>query len=346
MRPKVKAFKFVKNGDLEKVLGGSLKFGRLKYYQLLEAITGDCWIGDRNEGAANLTIEHMFIDRDSEEDRRNREIAASMGLKMMGNGQTISGFTVRQEVDCFAFCTSEGTFEEARSALQATPGGELLYGSCIEISDLCELTDRIAKYGSSQFGPLGDQFDQVNCGPVVYETPTVDVMYHSPIDASALRKSPLYAAQREARILVSPRETIEADALFVSVPDTSDLFEVRQTGGQEAPTQEPVVERAVAIGELQRIQRELSALDRLPDRIDWQAPGFSLNKMLAERDEYFEFAFREEYRSQILQHYWAVRSGGEGCADMDDAILRLTDRGKPTLLLGALRDFLRREARG
>jgi hypothetical protein len=180
----------------------SIRFGRLRYFQLCEVLYNDQFIGDRFEGAARTNIQNVVIGREDTEIKRQLEEARV--VKSDGHGDIRFGhISVINEVDCFVFCLFQGPLavgvdlygkKDARS-----------YDDCVQVTDIDALGAAIAA-GTIGGEKVTDLF-VVRGGQVGYEGDgqfAYDALLRLET-GDPFRKRELYSDQQEFRFVLFPK---------------------------------------------------------------------------------------------------------------------------------------------
>lgn len=140
-------YKFLQSQHINLLLGGKFRFGRLRYYQLLEAVTEDQWIGDMDEGRAINLIDRVVLQAgDGQEAIRTRLVDAGINVDAnasltLYDSQTIS------DLDCFVFSVSRGELSLLKSAMCSPEKPDYAYNACVRISGLRHLAHTIWNEG-------------------------------------------------------------------------------------------------------------------------------------------------------------------------------------------------------
>jgi hypothetical protein len=230
-RPKdITLYKFLNASDAPHVLGGSLKLGSLSKYRLMEALTGDGWIGDRQEGIAITHRTEEF--RDGYRGYNNRYI---------------------RHIEGYLFCASHGDIGRLRQSMMVD--APISYDGCIEIVSGYTLFELI-KAAPYLNGSVADYFT-VGAAPCRYEEiPPI----HMGGPGANVRPNPFlkslrYASQSEFRIFLQPRDEVPRhDDLFLTIEVPDGLFRLQPPGNLGPRMANPFeMEREAAIAELTNV---------------------------------------------------------------------------------------------
>jgi hypothetical protein len=221
-------YKFLSSRHVETTLSGSIRFGRLRYYQLLEGIFGDNRIGDLNEGRSISVIERSEVIPGAE-GASERELLRSAAIQIdEGSGVTVINHRIIREIDAFIFCFSHGELEDLRAIMARENDHGASYDACIELRDIQALASRIFSDGIVEgMGKVKDLFHRIRLGKVSYRSNIFDFRDGGPRPGDAFLKQMTYSDQSEVRIALYPREKIDADGIFVRVGSIEDIALVR-----------------------------------------------------------------------------------------------------------------------
>lgn len=220
-------YKFLDKKYVAGTQAGKLKFGRLRYYQLLEVFTGDQWIGDRNEGVATTKVNATMREGDPQDAVLLQRLSEAGVLKLgSGGGACVEmhGVIIRNVVDCFVFCFSAGEIEHLASSMSSPCRAKYAYDGCLRLLDPNEIAQRIWAYGMVDGKPLPELFKSLHLGPVSYEWAERDLSDGPIASGDPFVKSAGYIEQREWRFVLIPHASIEEDGLFVECEAISDLL--------------------------------------------------------------------------------------------------------------------------
>jgi hypothetical protein len=218
-------YKFLDRKYIDRLLGGEILFRRLIYYRLLEVVTQDQWIGDASEGVARTAIDYALVSPADPKPTLRRKLEEARLVKMDDNSTVkITNMTLTAEVDCFVFCFSSGDLTRLAETMCATDKPEYAYDGCVSILDPTVLAQAIYDSGKLGGRPIRDNFS-VTVGPVsYYEAVAQDFLTGGMPSADPFKKDRRYAAQREMRIVLMPRNPIESDSAVVIVDKPDTLF--------------------------------------------------------------------------------------------------------------------------
>jgi len=270
-------YKFLDHKDIDRVIGGSLKFGRLKFYRLLEYIYGPK-IGDRLDGEQRSYL-HGIVDLcDPINAQLRAELEDSRDVKIIGGNRIIfNGLRTTNEVDGFAFSFSIG---EIRALMEEFCSGTDGYDSCISIACVDSLIDAV--YNGTVNGlPVAQLFD-VSHDKVTYDATPHDLRLGPAPVASPFRKDRFFERQQEFRIFLRPKLARRGDEVFVQIENRGELL---------APTTVGTSEKAV-LGDPAAARIALAAM--LPDA-------------LQEVDRIPRELFEQRWSTRLVEQYWIVR---------------------------------------
>jgi hypothetical protein len=197
---KPKLFKFLGADAVPFMLDGSIQFGSLRKYRLLELLTGDAWIGDRREGIETT---------------------------MLPNGPGFRNNSRVLILDAYVLSLSQGEFEDLVDGMTATPTA-YTYDGCIEITNFNSFTSRL-NAAPFEDSTVGEKF-HISAAPCEYiATPEI----HQMIDDVAVEPDPFtkaerYAPQREFRVMLRGKgEMRYKDHVRIQIGDCSRFMEQR-----------------------------------------------------------------------------------------------------------------------
>jgi len=140
-------YKFLHSQHINLLLEGRFRFGRLRYYQLLEAVTKNQWIGDMDEGCAINFIDHVVLQAgDGRDAIRSRLVEAGLTVAADASLTLYDSCTI-SHLDCFVFSVSRGELNLLTSSMCSPDKPDYAYDACVRISGLRHLADAIWKEG-------------------------------------------------------------------------------------------------------------------------------------------------------------------------------------------------------
>lgn len=298
-------FKFIYREHAPSYAGDTptLWFGRLKYYRLLERLTGDDRIGDLYEGTALTHVDRITSD---DADQSQHEILRRAGaIDIGGLGNTVENFTVINEVDAFVFCLSYDEFEAAADVFARQDDDS--YDAALKISDIGALTDEICA-GTVSGTPVTELFD-IYVREVHYDREEIyDLNLTMRVESGdPFRKRNLYAGQKEFRFALIPKaEIADCDHIQLQLrKDASRLFEPIEVRGSSR------IEREIDTPSLDDLKAHLREL-----LIDWDAIDavnrMKMHHLLGKQDELLQVLaehktrFRK-YSSEMIKLYYHLR---------------------------------------
>lgn len=305
------------------VTKGTIGAGRLRYYQLLEKVYKDDWIGDLQEATAS----GIYVDH------------------MLGPGVQLINCAEIRSVDCFAFCFSEGDFTALREVMtrdrESSPG----YDACVEIAK-DDFIDQVIHHGTIGGVPVSQLYEVVP-KPVNYAAIReyrLDQGETLP-NGDPFLKASKYSAQREVRMTFMPRPgtKMSGDRIIVQIPAPEDVFREVPTGykptrtysaSQELDRDTTLRQMRQTIAKIFDAQLEITIDPRRATDAEWEqdrqtftARWEKLNRELG------------PYSDVLLKLYWGLRPElGDDTADLDD--LFINNMGTTGIATG-LHHFLR-----
>ena len=351
-------YKFLDKKYVSSTIEGSLKFGRLRYYQLLEIMTGDQWIGDRNEGVARTKVTATLQEGNPEHavllDRLSKT-----GFKLgPGSSAELRDVTIRNELDCFVFCVSEGELAQLAASMSAPERAQYAYDSCLQLRDPQEIMQRLWAQGFVDGQPLPALFKSLHFGQVSYDWAERDLGDGPAASGDPFVKSSRYTEQRERRFVLVPNATIEQDGVFVQCAAISDLL-VEVNRGLPARTHTPgefdnVSENSL-LEEIRSIWQtwdeefyKIAETQHVPwepipraDQASWEAKWQKHTELQGQLFAKQARRFNQLSRPRLLSLYMALRSRKDFRSRHESAFAKI-DRA---VLLGAVPGILRNRFR-
>lgn len=222
-------FKFLKSAYLEDILvRGTIRVSTLSYFRARE---GGQWIADRDEATTVVAASGAVIASQPGETVTDTWTPPGYGITAMasdGGKITFSGGAKvkYQHPDGFIFCVSRGERDQLTRAMCID--AEEPYDAAVRIlPSLDLLAHRILYHGT--IVELDDEpakrfFESVTSGPVRYDANEHHHTAGLAPTPSAFRKHPHFAAQSEARIVLTPGENLGRDWLTVRLPHPEKCF--------------------------------------------------------------------------------------------------------------------------
>ncbi|MBB3234534.1 hypothetical protein [Phyllobacterium endophyticum] len=330
-------YKFLDKAAVHYLLEGSFKFGRLKKYRLMEAITGDQWIGDKNEGVQTTVINVVIGDEPNSELADALSASGHIRIDGQATNVSVSETCIIEEFDCFAFCFSHGDLSALCSSMSDPKRGDFSYDGCVEILDPDALVQLILSHGICLGKPVSELF-VVDAKHVTYED-EVEHDFRTDLKISPgnpFQKSLLYKDQCEVRIVLVPKEgPILKDDIVVSIvgalcPVASIDISGNVNAASLEKTQEvlnPNEQDCIAslkslISDWNKVKGEIRASASPPlypysaDPESWRAEA---HRQIDFESRAITEAF-EVYRKPLIDAYWGIRRL-PSCDRVDDMVL-------------------------
>ncbi|MCK1542213.1 hypothetical protein IVA98_32965 [Bradyrhizobium sp. 160] len=222
-------FKFLKSAHLDNILiHGTIRISTLSYFRAWE---GGRWIGDPNEATTTVAASGAVVASKPGETVSDPWTPPGFGqiVKASDGGKVIFSGGARikfRGADRFIFCVSQGERDQLVQAM--CRDAEEPYDAAVRILLPLELLAHRIFYRSTivEFGgePTRWFFASVSSGSVAYDA---DEHHHSAGLApapSAFRKDRHFAAQSEARIVLTPHRDLGREWLTVKLPHPEKLF--------------------------------------------------------------------------------------------------------------------------
>jgi hypothetical protein len=262
-------YKFLDSEHVDKLLGGSVKFTRLSYYRMLELVSNDRWIGDKDEGVARTHVGDMVVDGS---DPRTLAMLNRTGAfyfpPNFGSKATLSGnVLVKSGPNPHIFCFSCGALDDLKDAMCGTKAQGSPYDACVEILNVLGLMKAVGHglIRNMDGAPFRTAFKKVGGGAVKYSGHDKMLDDQGALLPSCLRKKSIYTRQQEFRLALEPPNDLAPDDLFLEIGSTAGLLVERF---RHLP-----VGKEVAVKPSLRPENEIaSELDTLIDDFsDWDA---------------------------------------------------------------------------
>jgi hypothetical protein len=192
-------YKFLHTEHIESVLrDGTIVVSSLKYFRDIEDKQKP-WIGDRLEGATELTTPGGRIE--------------------MGGVRF-----VHQVPSMHIYSCSSGSLDDLRKSMCVEAAEP--YSACLRINDPVALAKAILDQGEvlETKVPVSAIFEKTERGMVLYEDVTRHLGDGPVIVPSPFKKAPQFAPQREYRLAFSPAAKGLADRIFIKVPEPGKHF--------------------------------------------------------------------------------------------------------------------------
>ncbi len=312
-----KLFKFLNHEDAHYLLGNqiSLKFGRLRYYRLLEACTLDNRIGDLREGLAVTEAKSRVVIREGENEDLREALDVAGIVRATAGTIEIGQMQIRSSIDCFVLSLGAGCFDDL--CKEFTQNGPNSYDAAVELRSLGRLIDAI--HGSKFDGRPIDESFNIRHGLVHYcnnEPADFHVVRRVESGNPFIKDKTLYENQSEFRIVLYPKIAIpDLDDVFLSLQGDADFFaQVDVDGSTRVPCD--LAHKIVDFEEvLTRCFQRWSQRERV--YVDLTRDGW---QVLAEERRQAENIAFQEIRREMIDAYWCNRRDNKS-AMVDEAIV-------------------------
>jgi hypothetical protein len=225
-------YKFLHTEHIESVLrDGTIVVSSLKYFRDIEDKQKP-WIGDRLEGATELTTpERLTLTEGSAELEAVNRANIGMGMfkqfaQVSGGGRIEMGGVrfVHQVPSMHIYSCSSGSLDDLRTSMCVEAAEP--YSACLRINDPVALAKAILDQGEvlETKVPVSAIFEKTERGMVLYEDVTRHLGDGPVIVPSPFKKAPQFAPQREYRLAFSPAAKGLADRIFIKVPEPGKHF--------------------------------------------------------------------------------------------------------------------------
>lgn len=317
-------YKFLHSEHLPDLLSGKILVRPLRFYQLLETVFRDEWIGDENEGLAINRVRD--VDFAADDDPARRERLRSIGWHISGPSRVVGGLHLAFS-DAFVFSLSQGEIQPLTAAFCS---GAAPYTACVEIADLsafarCAWCDGIVDDGVR----VKDLFAEPVAGEIRYGPNAAYLDDEAPLASDPFRKAPRYASQSEVRVVFQPTNVVGDEDQLIFSPSLPELMSVAFDRGPARDTaQRPrLAECALSDDDLRaRLKNDLHELREAQRRM--QASDRELCDL-----------FRAK-RHQMAAAYFVLRTRGRRDAALDRAFVGPVNGGRLTGILNQLGDYL------
>jgi len=203
----------------ESLLRGSFRFGRLRYYQMMEIVFADESIGDAQEGTVSALVS-TNITPDNTGDPVRASLAKSSFIHVDENASIeIRNATFRNEVDCFVCCWST-------SATPDLSGTGSAYDTRVTAAGAKSLAHYLNSLGVERESgsKILELFAPIASGRVQYRDLVHDMATGPLPSGDQFRKRTRYRHQSEYRLVLIPRATIAADYVYIECPQAAELL--------------------------------------------------------------------------------------------------------------------------
>ncbi len=336
-------FKFLSATYARSQLSGTFRFGRLRYYQLLEYLYDDPYIGDANDGVAT-TIVNAKITSPEDPLARRLEQVAIIGPGISNAKISFQNVKLINDVDCFAFCCTARFSDEIAREMYDSSG----YDRCIRIAGRQVLANHIWKSGVVQElngRYVKDVFTRIAHGRIQYCQAEGDIRDGPAVPANPFVKLPRYTSQCEYRYALFPRQPLEFDALTIVCESAAILmteYLLPERAAERSHHEKSGASLDATLSQLQtvikRYQLEMHAINEMYRSVDHTPQAWK--NALSNRDAAhakFKVEQEHEYMSELHRCYAAIRKFNGGEPGIDRAIIsRHPLHGLATLLETAL----------
>lgn len=219
-------------------LRGSFRFGRLRYYQMLEIVFEDQSIGDAQEG----TISTVFDAKLTPENKGEPiwENLAKSGIVLSGENPSIHirNTTITSEIDCFVCCWSTSASPDL-SGTGSTYDTRVIAAGAKSLAYYLNTSGVERESGSKVL----ELFYPILSRRVQYSDSVPDLAAGPMPRGDPFRKRLRYAKQAEYRLVLIPRETISADFVHIECRQAAELLRSAPVERAETVTQKSATKR-------------------------------------------------------------------------------------------------------
>jgi len=301
----------------------SIKFGHLRYYRLLELVSGDGKIGDRWEGVRKTVVSASIglgEDQDIENELSLHNIASASGGVM-----EIKDLTIVNEEDCYILSLAQGNLEDLCD--EFCRSGPEAYDAAFAVTDIDELV-RCVEKGTVAGRSVSDLFLVTHQAISYLDLAPVDMRHSRKISvADAFEKRKEYARQKEDRIVLKPIKELKiSDHIIINIHSKNSMFErlkLSRITGSKPPIDTIELHQFLRICLKSYIfWEEMSTPNNELIAIDYDNPDEYIERFLQKREKDIkDFSY---IRNIISRAYWKLRPIYPSVR-MDDAILYCDD---------------------
>jgi hypothetical protein len=220
-------YKFLDTTYIDSVLrDGTIKLSTLQHFRELEK--GNPWIGDRLEGATELTTPDQFTLTEGSPELEAINRANIFGgmfpngfADIEGSGKIEMGGArfIHHVPNLYIYSYSSGDLDELKQTMCVD--ARVRYDACMRIHDPRGLMETIASTTAKAGGNF--IFKSGTTGTVTYAQVTRDVTAGPAIAPSPFTKAPLFAPQRECRFVFDPAVGLP-DSIIITIPNPEKYF--------------------------------------------------------------------------------------------------------------------------
>lgn len=225
LRSHMQIHRLLSKDHSESLLRGSFRFGRLRYYQMLEVVFEDESIGDAQEGSVSSVLS-ASITPDHVDDPVRTNLERSGFITVKGNASVeIRDATFTNEVDCFVCCWSTSTAPDLSGTGSA-------YDTCVTAAGAKSLTHYLNKFGVERESgsKILELFDPIESRRVQYHDSAHNMATGPLPSGNPFRKRSRYRHQAEYRLVLIPRAKIAADFVYIDCHQAAELLSSTPVG--------------------------------------------------------------------------------------------------------------------
>jgi hypothetical protein len=337
-------FKFLHSKHIDTLRSGCFRFGRLKYYQLLEIVEKSKWIGDREEGRSTSIVENYTLGTGNDiiDSTANRFIQYSPGAHV-----NLYNHKFIDQIDAFVLSVSAGDITALSNIMYDKEKYVIPYDACIEIIDINKLAYLIWHHGvdCTSGKKISELFYDCIVDEVIYRNPLYNLQEGDiPINKlPCFIKDPIYSTQSEVRIVLLQHideRTIKHDNINIKIDIEDGLL------GQYHKSEVIVAETSNTNSKYSNFSNEelKNAFINLikdmkvindnspprPERKFGQTPKDhekEINEHLKKESEKKFTKYQLEFKNQIIELYWALRTIGFQEEGLDNFLLKRESSG-------------------
>lgn len=335
-------YRFMDSQYINDFLSGKIRFGRLKYYQLLEIVEQDRHIGDKGDGVAVTEVDiHLRGQEATPEIRENLSKAGfnfgdlgEIGEVKIENGRSY------KDIDCFVLSLSKGDLDDLIDNMCSPERLKYAYDGCIEVTDIETFVMEIVKNAIYDDKHISEMFCRLQCDDVFYEGNTQDFR-DGVVIPNAFRKDPFFKRQSEYRIVLypAPNLKIDFDHIILSInikPEVVRKIEIPEIKKENYKREEIIRDHEEAV----QILKECIELYTPKNEkfIDMDTQKFDVDSYISYSNALYD-EFNNKCRSLAIQAYWYLRNQSNLRFDDMDDVLRF-EMGGGWLMLHSIKDYL------
>jgi hypothetical protein len=336
-------YKFLNKCHIPTTVKGQFRFGRLRYYQLLEMVTGDEWIGDRHDGLGTTNVTIRLEGNPGEDALRKRLSDARIISAGSETKVSITGLKIINEIDCFVFCFSKGDLNQLVENMCSAERADYAYDGCLQLKNPEEIRRRRWNEGKVEGRPLNELFEIAIFDEVRYDGKESEFVSAPIAPADPFVKLRKYTSQQEWRFVLKPRTPIDLDNVTVICNGCAELLieevipakamQARRTGEFASHSEDELLAEIAAIW---RRWKTDSMQQNFIDKAERLAAERQAQEILQCAEKEMAEKFDVEVRGRLQRAYFELRSKPRALrsTEIDRAIIRGFSPGSLLMAFG------------